>query len=329
MSSKQDQQPSVTVIIAMKDAQTTILYTLASFVKQTYPIKEIFVVDNDSDDRSVAVVKQFMKKHGSLIRLIQRKENKGVGSSFNVGAKYATGKYIIVMHSDCSLPTNRELSKLVEPLRRSDDVVASCPTIILPEYVWNKYNFWEKCLLSRSVGKEYHSLSTKFDAIRKSTFVDIGGFDEINFGEDIGSGSEDADLHIRLKKVGKIAFTEARALHLHYLSSDYSVWDWIKNRKLLARSYGRHIRMHFADLSFGAVLFGVKPLLAILPFLPGFHAIGLLLLAAYSIVYTSKMYVSPSAHRDPRIILLPFINIYLVYYEVFWMAESFLFLPKQ
>lgn len=322
------QSPPVSVIIAMRNAQTTILHTLESLLTQKYPVKEIFVVDNKSEDRSVALVKQFVKEHKANIRLFERKANKGLVSSFNLGAKYATSDYLIFMHSDCSIPTSLELTKLVAPLLQSDNAVAAYPTIILPQDVWNKYNFWEKCLLCRTVGKEHHSLSAKFDAFRRSAFKKIGGFDEINYGQDMSVGGEDADVHIRLKKVGNVIATEAKVLHLHYLANDYGLRDWIRNRKLLARTYGRHVRTHFRDLSLGAVLFVVKPFLALLPFLPGFQTIGLLLLAVYSILYTGNMYTTPSANRDPRILLLPFINIFLVYYEVFWMLEAFSYVKK-
>ncbi len=328
MEAKNNTRPPVSVIIAMRNSQTTILYTLESLLKQKYPVKEIFVVDNKSQDGSVALVKQFMANHSINIRLFERKVNKGLGASFNLGARHATSDYIVFMHSDCSLPTNAELAKLVIPLLKSEGAIAAYPTIILPQEVWNKYNFWEKCLLCRTVEKEYHSLSAKFDVVERQVFQKIGGFDEAHYGSDVSMGGEDADVHIRLKKVGQVIPTKAKVLHLHYLANDYGILDWIKNRKMLARTYGRHMRTHFSDLHINAVLFGVKPVLALLPFLPGFHAVGLLLLAVYSILYTDRMYTDPSTNRDPRILLLPFINILLVYYEVFWTVEAFSYIKK-
>ncbi len=330
----------VSVIIPMRNSGTTILHTLESIIKQEYPIKEIIVVDNVSSDNSVKLVLQFVKKSKIPIRIIERKENKGVGASYNLGVKNATSSYVIFMHSDSSLSSDHEAEKLTEPFRKDSQVVASYPKVILPENVWNTYNFWQKCLFARAVGKESPGFNGKFDCVRKEIFLQVGGFNEITFGGDVNIGGEDADLYLRLESQGKIVLSKAKVIHLHYLGSKYSLFDWIRNRKLLARTYGRLIRFqgkslplktHGKGLSIplGILSFMIKPALAALPFIPHLHLFGIQLLIVYAFFNSKKMYITLSTLINPRIIFLPFIDIFLVYFETFWMIQAFLYSKKK
>lgn len=324
----------ISIIIPTRNSTTTILHTLNSISKQRYPIKEVIVVDNASADNSVRKVIDFSKRSVIPFQIIERLENKGVGSSYNLGVKKASSPLVVFMHSDSSLPTENEIQKLTKPLRNNLQVVASYPKVILPEKVWDSYNFWQKCLFARSVGKESPGMNGKFDCTRRNVFLEIGGFEETKFSGKYGFGGEDADLYLKLIKVGKIVMSDAKVIHLHYLGSNYSLNSWIKNRKLLARTYGRLLRLQGKSLPvatyglglsvpLGAIIFMIKPFLAILPLIPKLQIFGILLLILYSFINSKKMYTTVSTLTDSRIFLLPFIDIFLVYYESFWMLEAF------
>ncbi|MFZ5845434.1 MAG: glycosyltransferase family 2 protein [Patescibacteria group bacterium] len=318
----------VSVIVPMRNSVTTVIKTLQSLRNQNYPIREIIVIDNASKDKSVRVVEDLKKKvRQPLIRLIKRRVNYGVGASYNLGAKLAKADYLVFLHSDSQLPTKEELTRLMKPLLDDPEAVASASFNTLPEKIWLKYPFWEKCLLARAAGKSIPALNGKFDALRKRIFLAIGGFDEVNYGHDIFVGGEDADLGVRLTRRGKIVQSSARVIHLHYLDKDYTLANWIANRKLLARSYGRFLRIQWRNLSTKELIFAVKLLLVFASFVMPWP-INFLVLLIYASVYLKKMYLTPATLTDPRIILLPFITIFLIYYETFWMIESFLYLDK-
>jgi len=318
----------VSIVVPMKNSETTILLTLKSISEQKYPIKEVIIIDNMSSDNSVKLVSNYKKMSKIPIILIKRKKNKGVGASYNLGAKKAKADLLVFMHSDSTLVSKDELNKVVVPLLNDITIVSSYSTIINPDSVWQSYNFWQKCLFARAVDQENPGLNGKFDCLRREIFLRIGGFDDVHFGEDIGIGGEDGDLHLRLLEKGKVVLSTARVIHLHYLGKNYRFSDLVKNRRLLAKTYGRIIRISGSKLPLGAFAFGIKPTLAILPFISGFFLVGIVLLFVYTFWYTKKMFISKSTLTDPRIILLPFINIFLVYYESFWMLESFLIVKK-
>src|SRR5258708_2638138 len=310
----------VSFIVPMRNASTTVIQTLQSIEKQRYPVREIIIIDNASRDNSVSMVKDYSKKSKIPIKFILRSENKSLGSSFNEGVKNAKSEFVILMHSDCSLPTDKELEKLTKPLTEGN-IVATYPTITLLGNVWEEYSFWEKCFFARDVGRISAGLATKFDCIRRSAYQRTGGIDVVNFG----FGGFDADLHDKLTKIGKVVKSDAVVTHSHYLGKDYSLRTLFIKQKINARTYGRSIRTRGFSLIQNGIFLLVKPGLAILPFIPYMHSIGLLLLIAYSFLYTKRMYTTKSTLLDPRIIILPFLNVFSLYYETFWTAEAFLF----
>lgn len=320
--------PTVGVVIALKDSETTIIPALQSLVKQSYPITQIMVIDNVSTDNSIALVESFKRKYHRIpMRIIKHRINRGVEGSYNEGARILGTDFVVFMHADTKLPSVRELEKLVEPMKKDSTVIYSTPRVTLPLSLWKTFNFWQKCLLVRSAGLTYQSLNGKFDCTRRKEYLSMGGSSEHIFGQNLGTGGGDAELAITLKTRGIIANSRAHAIHLHHLSQNYSLSDWFTNRKLLARTHGRVLRVLGLPAA-GPVFVIVKPLLAFLSLIPQLFPYSLILLLVYTVASMDKMYRTKSTVSDYRILFLPFITIFLLYYEVFWMINGLLFLPK-
>jgi glycosyltransferase involved in cell wall biosynthesis len=315
-------QPA-SIVVTMRNASSTLLYALESIIKQTYPISEVIVVDNVSKDNSCELVLQFAKKSKIPIQLLNQKKDGGISTSFNRGGNIAKSPLIVFMASDATLPTGKELKKLTDPFRDDPLVVATYSQNTLPSFVWNKYNFWQKFYSSRQVDSTRPGFVLKFDCVRRDVFLKIKGLDEENFGDD-AVGGEDADIALRLRKEGKVVHSNALSYHLHYMGSNYGISNILKSKKAYARDYGRVIRKYIYLYPLIVSVFLIKPLLSILPFIPSFHTIGLLLLIAYSLLITKRMFLTASTLTNPRIILVPFLNILFLYYEDFWIIQAIL-----
>lgn len=314
----------ISVIIPVFNAASTLSICLDSLRKQSIKVFEIIIVDNNSSDNSIEFIKQYQRKYKTFpMILLQQKKTKSVASSYNMALAIAKGEYILGMHSDSSLPTKNELKKLFQPLLENKDTVASYSYVLHPLKIWLSYNFWEKCQSCRVVEKEIPALNGKFDCYRKDALLKLHGFDDVNFDK-YGDGN-DADIYYRLKTVGSVIETRAKVIHLHYLKQDYSLSNWIEKRKNMSITTGRLLKMYYRNIQTDFRLLGFlsRPLLAILPFLPSMQMIGVLLVITFGFLYTSRMFTSPSTIRDPRIILLPFINIFLIYFETYWILYTF------
>lgn len=316
----------ISIIIPVYNASTTLLPCLRSIKKQNYPIKEIIVIDNNSSDNSVEIVENFRKKNREIpLRIFKQERNKGLIPSYSLGARQAICHYIIFMHSDSQLPTKEEIKKLVKPFIKNSRIVATYPKILHPLEVWEKYNFWEKLQFAQVVGKESPGLNGKFDCFKREVFLKIRDDWEKTFPNTDEAGGEDWYLHVRLKKEGKVVPTKAKVEHLHTLSESFTLRDFIRKRKHVSRSYGKLLKLFGWRLGLkGIFAFTFKPLLAMGILFPPIGTFAFFVLILFSFIYSKKMFLTPKTLFDYKILLLPFINIFLVYYESFWLIKSLL-----
>ena len=71
----------ISVVTAAYNSQTTIAYTIESFLKQSYPDKEMLVIDGGSSDTTLKVVESF---RSTDIRIFSGKDS-GVFDAMNKG----------------------------------------------------------------------------------------------------------------------------------------------------------------------------------------------------------------------------------------------------
>lgn len=314
---------SISVIVPMWNAETTIEGTLDSIKKQKYPIKEIIVIDNNSDDNSLKVAEKYKQKNKNLpIRIIKQPVNKGLGASYNLGLKESKSNYTVITHSDISLASDKELGRLIKPFEEDTDVIATYSWTLQPESLWEKFPFWEKCLFAREVGRVSPNMSGLFDCIKTDVARKINGYNLKDFGD---VGGEDADFYLRIIKKGKVVVTKAKVIHVHYFKKDYSFANWMLAKKKHACVYGRLLRVHGLNLQWnGIIAMSIKPILVVTSFIPPFNIVSIAVIIFLAIYQTKKLFMTKSTLFNPRILFLPFINIFFIYYQTFWTLRTFL-----
>jgi teichuronic acid biosynthesis glycosyltransferase TuaG len=93
-------EPLVSVIIPVYNAENFIVDTLNSVINQTYKNVEVIVVDNGSTDRSAALVNEFLIQFPQL-RLIMRETNSGgPAAPRNDGIEQSAGELIAFVDAD-------------------------------------------------------------------------------------------------------------------------------------------------------------------------------------------------------------------------------------
>jgi hypothetical protein len=93
----------VSIIIVNYNTSELLKDCINSVLKKTQNVKyELIVIDNASSDCSI----KMMKNEFPSIKLIESKENLGFGRANNLGARYATGKYLLLLNTDTLLINN-------------------------------------------------------------------------------------------------------------------------------------------------------------------------------------------------------------------------------
>ena len=175
----------VSIIITTKNEVDVIGNLLKSVVSQAYKNTEIILVDNNSTDKTLKIVKAFKKVkvyNFGFERSAQR----------NYGAKKSFGKYLLFLDADMRL-SPKVIEKCVAVAASSKKI----GSIIIPEQSI-AFAFWEKVkAFERSFYNEKGDAIT--DAARffkKNAFIKAGGYDETI------TGPEDWDLPETIRELG-------------------------------------------------------------------------------------------------------------------------------
>jgi len=100
LTSREEAQPLVTVIIPLFNAQDYIAQTIESVISQTYQNWELIIVDDCSTDNSIEIVKGYETKD-RRIKLIELKSNfGGPARPRNIGLDISNGEYLAFLDAD-------------------------------------------------------------------------------------------------------------------------------------------------------------------------------------------------------------------------------------
>ncbi|OGW44886.1 MAG: hypothetical protein A2132_02650 [Nitrospirae bacterium RBG_16_43_11] len=182
----------ISVIIALYNADKAIGKCLESVYASSYKDYEVIVVDDRSTDNSYEVAGKFPCK---LLRL---DNNSGPAHARNIGVKHSRGGILFFIDSDTELD-NRALELLSETFNDDEGIVAivglprkkSLSKGLAPEYNALKNHY------TLAVADKYSDyFSSQVGAVRRETFLAVGGFDTRFKGADV----EDIEFGMRLPK---------------------------------------------------------------------------------------------------------------------------------
>lgn len=98
-------QPLVSVVVPVYNAQQHVARCLDSVLCQDYENVEIIAIDDGSSDDSGAILDDYSRYHPNKIRTMHQ-ENAGVATTRNRGVRMASGKYLMFLDNDDSIDQN-------------------------------------------------------------------------------------------------------------------------------------------------------------------------------------------------------------------------------
>lgn len=197
--------PAISVVIAAFEANATLGLQLEALAHQhDAPTFEVVVVDNGSYVPPTDVVDGWARR-GLDVQLIRADAHQGTSYARNVGVREASAEWIAFCDAD----------DCVGPLfvRSAADALTSCEVVtgnVVPVaaevFVDGREHLWALLrphddgsgLRADAVDHAYPILMGGASAIRKSTFIELGGFDQAFF-----PGAEDNDLALRIIASGR------------------------------------------------------------------------------------------------------------------------------
>ena len=226
------------IIIVTYNHKKYLEHCISSVLKQDYP-HEVIVVDNCSQDGSSQLVSEKFPD----VKLIKSIENKGYGAGNNLGVRHATGEYIAILNPD-TIVEDGWLRELVKPLENEKKITT--PKILLYDgsliNTCGNINHFTGLTFTRGLGAEpstcqkpgyVSGISGCCFAMRRTDFIEMGGFDECFFVY-----NEDSDLSWRahLKSFGILYVPTSVVRHDYKLNvPPKKIYYLEKNRYIILR----------------------------------------------------------------------------------------------
>lgn len=213
--------PLVSVVVPTRNNARTIRACLQSVRDQTYPHLEVIVVDNHSDDETLAVATELadLAVTGGPERSAQR----------NLGIDRSRGEWVLWLDSDMVLPPD-SVAAAVRTAHDTDATGVALPERTLGDGFWTACRALEReCYLNRPL---LHNPRL----VRRDYLLQEGGFHVAM------SGPEDADLRLRMRAEGR--GIELAPIVVDHDEGRLTVPDVLRKRYYYGRSIpafaGRH-----------------------------------------------------------------------------------------
>jgi len=194
----------VSVVIPCFNAAGTIEPCLKAVEAQTFPLKEILVVDDGSSDETADIA----LRHP--VRLIRHQKNLGLAAARNSGVRNVHSVFIASLDADC-VPERDWLKLLVEKFDAS--CVAGAGGKLCEAYTLNVCDEWRSVHMRQywqETQKEPPFLFGSNTVFRHDVFSKIGLYNEM-----YKTNYEDVEICSRMRKAGYVFKYEPQAVANH------------------------------------------------------------------------------------------------------------------
>ena len=316
---------TVSILIAARNEEDKIAFTIEDILKQNYPsgLVELIVVDDHSTDRTFAIVESYADKGVKLLRLNEDKalnsyKKKAITEAINL----AQGEIIITTDADCRMGPEW-LRTIVSYFEQNN-----CKMVSSPVSYFNEKGLFERlqtleflyliCLGASSIGNRMPSTCNGANlAYRRDVFFELQGFRGI---DDLASGDDELFLHkVASKYPGEIGFCKSRSA-IVFTDAKPNLREFIRQRKRWASKSTRYKNKNIVILGITIWLFNVNIVLN--AFLSIFEpSMGFLFTFMLAAKFISEFFflkeVTQFAKRTELLKLLPLLTIIHTVYMIY------------
>ncbi len=113
-------QPKITIVTITLNSERYLEDTITSVVNQTYPLIEYVIIDGQSTDSTLEII----KKYEHHITQWTSEADSGIADAMNKGITMASGEFILFLHSDDYLLERTSIEKAVKFMDGHHDIFA-------------------------------------------------------------------------------------------------------------------------------------------------------------------------------------------------------------
>ena len=303
-------QIKISVLVPAHNEGIAIKKTIDSILDNTYPNKEIIVIDDHSTDDTFQKAYPYHKN--GQIKLVKRTEGSrgSKSAAVNFGAVFATGDVLLVMDGDTLL--ERDALTEIAKYMTVPDIIAVAGNVRILSGDYDKTNLLTKCqsyeyLVAFELGRRIRLLMKilviipgAFGAFRKGVISKVGFYDKDTI-------TEDFDLGVKIFKTkGRVEFLP-NAVAQTYCPNNWK--EWIQQR--IRWSHGQFTTLlKHKDAVTGSSVYPALFILGIIDMM--FMDIVLLFVRVLSLIYIFLVFQESLLYPFIFIIMIYFINEFIV-----------------
>jgi len=226
-------EPKVSILIPNKDHVSDLRRIIDSITeKSSYENYEIIVIENNSTDPAIFEYYETLKKHPA-IKVVTYTGDFNYSAINNLGAKAATGDYIVLLNNDTEVITRSWMEELLMYAQREDVGAVGC-MLYYPDYTIQHAGVVLGLGAHRTAGHSHYGMAKENLGymgrlcyaqnvsavtgaclmVKKSLFDELGGLDE-----GFAVALNDVDFCIRLRQKGLLNIFTPFAELFHYESA--------------------------------------------------------------------------------------------------------------
>lgn len=177
-------KPRVSVLVTVFDREPYLAACLESILRSTYQDFEVVVVDDCSADDSFSVAEQFARKDGR-VRSYRNQKNLGDYPNRMIAAKLAEGEFIKYVDAD-DIIYPHGLGLMVEGMKKFPEAGFGLSLNISdPQTPYPFISSAAEVIRTHFMGQSFLGCGPTGGIIRKSAFMEVGGFSGRKFVGDI------------------------------------------------------------------------------------------------------------------------------------------------
>jgi len=242
-----DPSPLISIIALCYNHSAYLRETLDSILAQSYPNKELIIMDDCSSDDSVQLINQWIYEKNIECTFIPHKKNKGICPTLNEALSHCSGEYIqIIACDDVLLPQKLEI-QLNTFLKGEEGLAVVFSDAYLVNHEGEKYPYTN---IEKSIGKPLGAeqmdiygallegnnfIPAGSALIRSQVYEEVGYYDE-------NLTYEDLDMWLRISKKFPFAFSDYISVHYRWHGENlskklYKNFEHLKSRYLIYRKH--------------------------------------------------------------------------------------------
>jgi len=239
--------PKVSIIVPVKEEEKVVSRLLDALLRLDYPLKkkEIVIVEDGSEDRTVEICREYVKMYPKQIKLLHQPASNGKPSALNYGLRHVTGEIVAVFDAD-SVPEPDTLLKAVEHFKKDPSVAAvqgrAC-SINADVNMLTKFISYEEAVRYETYirGKDALNLFVPLTGscyfIKRSSLLAVNGWDEESLSEDVEIALKFTKEGYRVKYAPEIRCWQENPANLTQLIKQRI--RWFRGEMEIAIKYGK------------------------------------------------------------------------------------------